>query len=370
MKVEPIRVLAINPGSTSTKIGVFADEKPILEETLRHDPNEIAKFKDMFDQYPFRKQVILDTLDREGINLNKLDAVVARGGLLRPIPGGTYKVNEEMIADLRSAEYGTHASNLGAIIAQEIADQLNIPAFIVDPVVVDELQPVARISGIPEIERRSIFHALNQKAVARRVAQKLGMTYEKSRFIVVHMGGGITVGAHLEGRVIDVNNGLNGEGPFSPERAGTVPVGDLISLCFSGKYFASEIMRMVVGKGGLMGYLGTTDAREVEKMIENGDEKAALIYEAMAYQVAKEIGAYSTVLNGQVDAIILTGGLAYGKSFTKMIQDRVDWIAPVHVVPGENELQALVEGTLRVVRGEEEAKHYPPIEKGVEVVHG
>jgi butyrate kinase len=274
-----------------------------------------------------------------------------------------------MIEDLRSGENGVHASNLGAIIANEIATQLGIPSFIVDPVVVDELQPVAIISGIPEIKRKSIFHALNQKAVARRIAQKIGTSYERANFVVAHMGGGITVGAHYHGRVIDVNNGLDGEGPFSPERAGTIPAGDLVSLCFSGKYFASEIMRMIVGRGGLMGYLGTSDAREVEKRIENGDEKAKLIYEAMAYQVAKEIGSYATVLNGQVDGIILTGGLAYGENFVNLIKERIEWIAPVYVVPGENELQALVEGALRVIRGEEEEKTYPPVEKGVEIAH-
>ncbi len=368
--MEPIRVLAINPGSTSTKIGVFDDEKSIFVETLRHNADEIAQFKELFDQYPFRKQVILDTLDHEGINLNRLDAVVARGGLLKPIPGGTYRVNDKMIKDLRSETYGVHASNLGAIIAQEIAGQLNIPSYIVDPVVVDELQPVARLSGIPQIERRSIFHALNQKAVARRVAKKLGKPYEQSRFIVVHMGGGITAGVHKNGRVIDVNNGLNGDGPFSPERSGTLPVADLVSLCFSGNYLLSEIMQLIVGRGGLVGYLGTNDARDVEQMIEKGDKKAELVYEAMAYQVAKEVGSASTVLSGNVDAIILTGGLAYGESFNQMIRERVDWIAPVHIFPGENELQALVEGALRVIRGEEDAKTYPPLEKGVEVLHG
>ncbi|TCW41224.1 butyrate kinase [Laceyella sacchari] len=368
--VEPIRVLAINPGSTSTKIGVFDDEKAILVETLRHDPDEIAKFNDLFEQYPFRKQVILDTLDREGMNLTRLDAVVARGGLLRPIPGGTYEVNGPMLDDLRSGEYGMHASNLGAVIAHEIASQLNIPSFIVDPVVVDEMEPIAKISGMPAIERRSIFHALNQKAVARRVAKQNGTSYEQVNYIVAHMGGGITVGVHAKGRVIDVNNGLHGDGPFSPERAGSIPVGDLVSLCFSGKYFASEIMRMIVGRGGLMGYLGTTDAREVEERIAQGDEKAKSVYEAMAYQVAKEIGSCAAVLKGKVDGIILTGGLAYGKSFTQMIQERVEWIAPVHLVPGENELQALVEGALRVVRGEETAKNYPPVAEKVGVTHG
>ncbi|SFX04431.1 butyrate kinase [Thermoactinomyces sp. DSM 45891] len=357
---EVLRVLTINPGSTSTKIGVFDNEKAILDITLRHNAKELAQFPELVSQYPFRKQVILDTLDREGMNITRFHAIVARGGLLRPIPGGTYAINDTMLADLRSGRYGMHASNLAGLIASDIANQLQIPAFIVDPVVVDELQPVARISGVPEIERRSIFHALNQKAVARRVAKEQNKRYEEVNYLIVHMGGGITVGAHQKGRVIDVNNGLAGEGPFSPERAGTLPVGDLVALSYSGKYFASEIMKMIVGKGGLMGYLGTTDAREVEERIQEGDTRAKLVYEAMAYQVAKEIGAYAAVLKGEVDQIILTGGLAYGQLFTSMIQERVEWIAPVCVVPGEDELQALAEGALRVLRQEEEAKQYPP----------
>ncbi|MDR6224612.1 butyrate kinase [Desmospora profundinema] len=363
---EPIRVLAINPGSTSTKIGVYDDEKAILEETLRHDAEELARYPDLFDQYPFRKQVILQTLEREGIHLTGLQAVVGRGGLLRPIPGGTYKVNDAMIRDLRSGRYGEHASNLGAVLARDIAETMNIPAFIVDPVVVDELEPIARISGVPEIERRSIFHALNQKAVARRVAEQMGKRYNEINLVVAHMGGGITVGAHRRGRVVDVNNGLHGEGPFSPERAGTLPVGDLVAISYSGKFFASEIMKMIVGKGGLMGYLGTTDARLVENRIREGDEQARLVYHAMAYQVAKEIGSYAAVLEGNVDGIILTGGLAYGELFTEEIRKRTQWIADVHVVPGENELQALVEGAIRVVRGEEEARIYPHGESGKE----
>lgn len=368
--MEPIRVLAINPGSTSTKIGVFASEKPIITVTLRHAPEDLTRFKTLFDQYSFRKKAILDTLDQEGINLTRLDAVVARGGLLRPIPGGTYIVTEQMIADLRSGKYGVHASNLGAIIAQEIANQLHIPAYIVDPVVVDELEPIARISGIPEIERRSIFHALNQKAVARTIAKKNGTHYEKVNYIVCHMGGGITVGAHFKGRVVDVNNGLNGEGPFSPERSGSVPVGDLTALCISGKFSSEEIKKKIVGNGGLMGYLGTSDAVEVEKRIAAGDQQAKLVYEAMAYQIAKEIGSAATVLKGQVDAIILTGGLAYSEVFTSKIKERVKWIAPIFVVPGENELQALVDGALRVIRGEEKAKKYPLVEEEVELTHG
>jgi butyrate kinase len=359
LEQKQYRLLVINPGSTSTKIGIYDNERSIFEETLRHDTAEINKYRNVIDQYEFRKQTILETLNTEGINLQKLSAVVGRGGVLRPIPGGTYRVNEEMIADLRSGRYGEHASNLGGIIAQEIASQFNIPSFIVDPVVVDELEPVARISGVPEIERKSIFHALNQKAVARRVAGQMGKSYTDVRFIVSHMGGGITVGVHKYGRVVDVNNGLHGDGPFSPERAGTVPAGDLVGLSFSGQFFSGEVLRKLVGNGGLVGYLGTNDARRVEEMIEQGDKKAKIVYEAMAYQVAKEIGSCAAVLEGKVDGIILTGGLAYGKAFVQMIEQRVDWIAPVTIVPGENELQALAEGGLRVLRGEEEEKGYP-----------
>ncbi|MDN4074683.1 butyrate kinase [Fictibacillus terranigra] len=352
------RLLVINPGSTSTKIGIFDNERAVFEKTIRHDSDSINRFENSIDQYEFRKNTILETLDHEGINISKLSAVVGRGGLLRPIEGGTYHVNDVMLNDLRNGYAGEHASNLGGIIAFEIASGLNIPAFIVDPVVVDELQPLARISGIPEIKRKSIFHALNQKAVARRVSSLLGKPYSSLRLIVAHMGGGITVGAHLNGKVIDVNNGLHGEGPFSPERSGTVPVGDLVELCFSGEYYADEIMKKLVGQGGLVGYLGTNDAVRVEEMIAKGNEEAKLVYDAMAYQVAKEIGSASTVLKGQVDGIVITGGLAYGKEFVKKIIERVEWIADVIVQPGENELQALAEGGLRVLKGEEEAKEY------------
>ncbi len=353
------RILIINPGSTSTKIGVFDNEVSILEKTIRHDVELTHSFEKMIDQYEFRKKTILETLEENGINLSKINAVCGRGGLLRPIPGGTYAVNQAMLSDLRSGFAGQHASNLGGILAHEIASGLNIPAYIVDPVVVDELEPIARISGFPFIERKSIFHALNQKAVARRVAQDYQKKYEEMNCIVAHMGGGITVGVHQRGRVIDVNNGLHGDGPFSPERAGTVPAGDLVSLCYSGEFYLDEMMKKLVGNGGLFGYLGTSNAVEVEKRIENGDDKAKLVYEAMAYQVAKEIGAASTVLFGKVDTIILTGGLAYGTHFVKMIIDRIHWIADVIVHPGENELQALAEGALRVLRGEEAAKEYP-----------
>ncbi|MDG5470743.1 butyrate kinase [Jeotgalibacillus sp. ET6] len=359
MQETQYRILVINPGSTSTKIGVFDGETAVLEKTIRHETVQIEAYSKIIDQYEFRKMTILEALDEEGINISKLNAVCGRGGLLRPIEGGTYAVNDEMLKDLRAGYSGQHASNLGGIIAYEIASGLNVPAYIVDPVVVDELEDIARVSGFSLIERKSIFHALNQKAVARRVAKELGRKYEQSTFLVTHMGGGITVGVHKNGRVIDVNNGLHGDGPFSPERAGTVPAGDLVELCFSGDYYREEIMKKLVGQGGLVGYLGTNDAVQVEKMISKGNEEAKKVYHAMAYQVAKEIGGAGAVVAGKVDAIILTGGLAYGKDFVNAIREKIDWIADVIVQPGENELQALAEGALRVLREEEEAKEYP-----------
>lgn len=352
------RILTINPGSTSTKIGVFHNERSIFEKTLRHNIEELQRFDRIIDQYEFRKNHILATLHEQGINISKFDAVCARGGLLRPIEGGTYVVNDEMIEDLKSGYAGQHASNLGGIIAREIADGLNIPSYIVDPVVVDEMSVLAKVSGMPEIERKSIFHALNQKAVARKAAASLGKRYENMKMIITHMGGGITIGVHDRGRVVDVNNGLHGEGPFSPERAGTVPAGDLVDLCFSGEYTKEEIMKKLVGTGGLLGYLGTNDAVKVEQMIQGGDEKARFIYDAMAYQVAKEIGAASAALKGEVEAIVLTGGLAYGKSFVSAIRSYIDWISDVLVYPGENELQSLAQGALRVLQGEEQSKQY------------
>ncbi|MUK87185.1 butyrate kinase [Ornithinibacillus sp. L9] len=362
MVQQQYRILVINPGSTSTKIGVFDNEVCIFEKTIRHETKEIAEFNQIIDQYEFRKKVILEQLDYEGINVSKLSAVCGRGGLLRPIEGGTYEVNDAMLHDLQIGYNGEHASNLGGIIAHEIASGLNIPSYIVDPVVVDELEDIARFSGVPEIPRKSIFHALNQKAVARRAAKDLNKPYDDIKLIVTHMGGGITVGAHQYGRVIDVNNGLHGDGPFSPERAGTVPAGDLVSLCFSGEYYRDEVMKKLVGGGGLVAYLQTNDARDVEERIENGDLEAKRVYEAMAYQIAKEIGSMSTVLKGKVDGIVLTGGLAYGKTFIDMISNYVSWIADILVYPGENELQALAEGALRVLRHEEVPKIYPQAE--------
>lgn len=356
--MEAYRILAINPGSTSTKIAVYEGEKEIFETTLRHSNEEIEKYETIFDQYDFRKDVILDTLNENGLNLTKLNAVVGRGGLLKPIQGGTYRVDGAMLEDLKVGVLGQHASNLGGIIANEIATKLNIPSFIVDPVVVDEMQEVARISGMPELERKSIFHALNQKAVARRYAQENNRKYDDINVIVAHMGGGVSVGAHRKGQVVDVNNALDGDGPFSPERAGGLPAGDLAKLCFSGKYTHAEIKKLLKGKGGLVAYLGTNDGRDVTKMIQEGDKNAELVYKALAYQVGKEIGACAAVLKGQVDAIILTGGLAYDSVLTGWINESISFISDVVKYPGEDEMSALALGALRVLKGEEEALQY------------
>ena len=352
------KLLIINPGSTSTKIGVYEDEKEILEETLRHSSDEIAKYETIFDQLDFRKNVILDVLKEKNFDISTLDAVVGRGGLLKPIPGGTYEVTEALMEDLKNGVQGQHASNLGGILSNEIASGLNIPAFIVDPVVVDELEDVARISGVPELPRKSIFHALNQKAVAKRYGKESGQGYENLNLIVTHMGGGVSVGAHKKGKVVDVNNALDGDGPFSPERAGGVPVGELINMCFDRKYSKEEIYRKIVGKGGCVAYLNTNDFRDVIKMSEEGDKKAQLIYDAFIYQVSKEIGSMATVLEGKVDRIILTGGLAYSDKVVNDIKKRTGWISEIKVYPGEDELLALAQGALRVLNGEEQAKQY------------
>lgn len=352
-------MLIINPGSTSTKIGLYRDDEPLRIETLRHSAAELAPFPRLIDQFPFRRDLILSWLAGLGVAVTDLDAVVGRGGLLRPIPGGTYRVDEAMLADLRLGVQGEHASNLGAPIAVEIAAAAGgRPAFIVDPVVVDELEPVARVTGRPEIPRRSIFHALNQKAVARRAARELGLAYEELNLIVVHLGGGISVGAHRRGRVIDVPNALDGEGPLSPERAGTVPSVGLVHLAFSWRYTLPELSRMIVGRGGLVAHLGSNDAREVEARIQAGDAEAERVYRAMAYQTAKEIGRAAAALSGRVDAVLLTGGLAHSQLLTGWIREQTDWIAPDRVYPGEDELQALAEGALRVLRGEEAAQEY------------
>lgn len=352
------KLLAINPGSTSTKISVFEDEKEIFGENLRHSVEEISKFKNVVDQKKFRTEVILKILKDNNIDIKELDAIVGRGGILKPIPSGTYNVNDKMMRDLINGVHGEHASNLGGIIAKEIADSIGKSAFIVDPVGVDELEDIARISGNPELPRRSIFHALNQKAVSKRYAKENFKSYEDVNLIVAHMGGGVSIGAHKKGKVIDVNNTLDGEGPFSPERSGGVPVRDLVRLCFSGKYTQEEVLKKITGKGGFVAYLNTNDARVVENSALKGEGKAKLVHDAMGYQVAKEIGAAAIVLNGKVDAIILTGGMAYGKPMVDLIRKKVAFIAPIIVYPGEDEMLALAQGTIRVLSEEEDVREY------------
>ncbi len=357
--MKEIRIIAINPGSTSTKIAVFQNTDPIFLTNIKHTQEELAPFPKITDQFEFRKNIILEQLKEAEINLDRINAVVGRGGLLKPIPSGVYEVNDIMVQDLTHSPLGEHASNLGGLIARDMVKALpGAKAYITDPVVVDELQDLARIAGHPLFERISIFHALNQKAVAREFARATQKKYEDLNLIVVHLGGGITVGAHYKGRVIDVNQGLDGEGPFSPERSGTLPVGQLATLCYSGKYTLAEVRKMIKGEGGLVAYLGTNNAYEVEKMVEAGNEKAKLIYNAMAYQVAKCIGEMFAVLKCNVDAILITGGIAYDRGFVDYIQQHVFRMAPIHVFPGEDEMRALALNGLMVIRGEMEAKEY------------
>ncbi|MCI8530798.1 MAG: butyrate kinase [Lachnospiraceae bacterium] len=353
-----IKSLIINPGSTSTKIGVFEDETLLFDETLRHSTEEIGQFDSIVAQKDFRKKIITDFLESKNFDIKSLNVVVGRGGMLKPIPGGTYAVTEELLADLKIGVQGQHASNLGGILAKEIADFIGAPSYIVDPTVVDELMPIARYSGVPELPRVSIFHALNQKAVAKRYAKEVGKSYESLRLIVVHMGGGVSVGAHEGGKVVDVFNALDGDGAFSPERAGAVPSGALVKMCFSGKYTEKEVYGKLVGNGGFNAYLGTNDMREVTKRANEGDEKAAETKQAFLLQVAKDIGSMACVLSGRVDQIIVTGGIAYGADVVAALKERAEWIAPFTVYPGEDELLALAQGALRVLNGEEEAKVY------------
>jgi butyrate kinase len=352
-------ILAINPGSTSTKFSLFEEENLVFEKNLRHTTEELKCFEKITDQFHFRKDLIMYELSERKINLKSITAVVGRGGLVKPIESGIYPVNQSMKEDLIAGVMGQHASNLGGLIASDIASELpSATAYIVDPVVVDELLDVARISGHPIIERRSIFHALNQKAVARIYADSIGRKYEDLNLIIAHMGGGVSVGAHLKGKVVDVNNALDGDGPFSPERAGGLPSGQLAELCFSGKLSHCEVKSMLTGKGGMVAYLGTNSFIEVCKMASNGDKKAILIIDAASYQISKQIGAMAAVLQGNVDAIILTGGLAYEEDFVNSIKNRIVFIAPVKVYPGEDEMKALAFNGLLALDGKIEIKNY------------
>ena len=353
-----VKSLIINPGSTSTKIGVFEDETLLFEETLRHSTEEISQYASIVDQKDFRKKIITDLLKEKDFDIKSLGMVVGRGGMLKPIPGGTYAVTDDLLEDLKIGKQGQHASNLGGILAREIADEIGVPSYIVDPVVVDELAPVARYSGVKELPRTSVFHALNQKAVAKRYSKESGKAYDSMNLIVVHMGGGVSVGAHEKGKVIDVFNALDGDGAFSPERAGAVPSGALIKMCFSGEYTEKEVYSKIVGKGGFNSYLGTNDMRNVIKMIEEGNEEAKAMFDAFIFQVIKDIGSMACVLNGKVDQIIVTGGIAYNAKVIEALKEKAGWIAPFTVYPGEDELLALVQGGLRVLNGEEKAMEY------------
>lgn len=353
-----IKSLIINPGSTSTKIGVFEDENLLFEETLRHSTEEIAQYASIVDQKDFRKNIILDLLASKDFDIKSLDVVVGRGGMLKPIPGGTYAVSDDLLKDLKIGRQGQHASNLGGILAREIGDSIHVPSYIVDPVVVDELEDIARFSGVPELPRTSVFHALNQKAVAKRYAKENGRAYDSLNLVVVHMGGGVSVGAHRQGKVVDVFNALDGDGAFSPERAGAVPSGALIKMCFSGKFTEKEVYKKIVGNGGFNAYLGTNDMRDVEKMAADGDEKAARLRDAFIQQVAKDIGSMACVLNGKIDQIIVTGGIAYDKGVVSGLKEKCEWMAPFTVYPGEDELLALAQGAIRVMTGEEKAMEY------------
>lgn len=350
------KILVINPGSTSTKVSYFEDEKEIYKEKIEHPIEELKKFERIFDQYEFRKRSILEFLKKHSINEKDLSCVVGRGGVLRPISAGTYIINEKMIEDLRNAPV-EHASNLGPVIAYEIAKSLKIPAYTVDPVVVDEFPDIARISGLKEINRKSRFHALNTRYVAKKRAEMLGKSIKDFNFIVAHLGGGISIVAFEKGRAIDVND-PSSSGPFSPERPGGLPSIDIVEMCYSGKYTKSEIKKKLMGEGGIVSYLGTNDIREVEKMIDSGDSYAKLIFEAMAYQIAKDIVASAVVLKGKVDEIIFTGGMSNSKRLIDLISDRVSFISKIFLFPGEMEQEALCFGALSVLKGEEEAKIY------------
>lgn len=349
----------INPGSTSTKVAVYEDDREILSKNIEHSPDILAKYDKVFDQFDYRLEMIEETVREQGIDLSKFTAILARGGNMKPVTGGTYLVNDEMVEDLKLGVMGQHPNNMGGCLARKLADENGLKAYVVDPVIVDEFEPVSRISGSPLIKRKSKDHPLNQKAVARAAAESMGKRYDEINAIVVHMGGGVSVGIHKKGKLVDVNNSLDGDGPMSPNRPGGLPFGAVVDLCFSGKYTKEQLMKTFVGGSGLFGYLGTMDAREVVSRIESGDKKAKLVYEAMAYQIAKEIGAAAAALKGKVDCICLTGGLAYDELLTGWIREYTEFIAPIKLYPGEHEMLALARGVKRVLDGEEELMPYP-----------
>jgi len=352
-----LNILAFNIGSTSTKVAFFSSGEEVSRETIEYKSEVLAQYADFKDQLPMREKDIEVFFKRQGLEKKNLDMIVSRGGAGKPAPAGAYRINKVMCEDVLSGRYAKHPANLGPPIAYKMARKFGAKAIVIDPPTTDEFHSLARVTGIPELERQSAFHALNQKAAARRAARDIGKRYETVNFIVAHLGGGITIGAHRRGSVIDATHGIS-EGPLTPERAGALPVIPLIELAFSGQFDMRKLQRKLVGQGGLFAYLGTTDATKVEKMIQEGNEKAKFIYEVMIYQIAKDIGAMAAVLKGEMDGIVLTGGLAHSEMITSGIKEYVEFLAPVFIYPGEDEMRALEEGALRVLRGEEEIKDY------------
>lgn len=352
-------ILVINPGAGSTRVALFKDAKSIFEENIRHTPDELLQFPKIIDQYQFRKDKIMKSLEAEEIELKSLSAIVGRGGPFKPLTSGTYLVNDKLIQDIKSGNYQSeHPSLLGVMIAKEIADILHINAYFVDPVSVDEFWEISRFSGLKEIKRKALSHALNVRMVAKKTAKKLKKTYEKCNFIIVHLGTGITVAAHLKGKQVDASN-ANEDGPLSPQRTGSLPTMPLVELCFSGKYQFADIEKKLLRQGGLLSYLGTDDIQEVEERIDKGNKEAELVYNAMIYQIAKDIGAYAVVLKGEIDAIIITGGIAYSKNFVEKLKEWVKFLCSTfYVYPGEGEMEALALGVLRILQKEEKAKNY------------
>jgi butyrate kinase len=356
-----INIMVLNLGSTSSKIAIYNGCTMVNTESVKHTAEVLAMFNSVWDQLDYRKDCLLGVIDRWKVAIEDIDVIACRGGCIKPVPSGIYKINKAMIADIKSGTYGIHPTGLGNIIAFNLGNQFNIPALTVDTPATDELCEEARFSGIPQVTRVSSFHALNQKATARKIASEIGRNYEDLNMIVAHLGGGISVGAHLKGKIVDANNALNGDGPFSPERAGSLPAGDLVALCFSGKYTEVEMKKLLTGRGGLMAYLNTTDAQEVENRISRGDKRAEQVYNAMIYQIAKEIGACAAVLDGEVDAIALTGSLAYSEHLVSRLMNKISFIATVYLNPGENEMQALAEGALRYYSGAEQLSEYTTV---------
>jgi len=352
------RILVLNMGSTSTKIAVYSEKEKIWSESISHPRGELALYEEYMGQYAYRKKIILSVLKDKGEIIDNFTAIVSRGGTIKPVSGGVYIINQTMLDDAWSGYYGEHPCNIGGQIAFDLSKEYNIPALTVDPPVCNEMCTEAKYSGLPEIERKAVFQALNQRAIARRYCSDLGVDYKEVDLIVAHMGGGVSVAAHKKGKIVDVNNALAGDGPFALERSGGLPVGDLINICYSGRYEREEVLRLVNGKGGMAAYLKTTDAREIESRISQGDSYALEVTKAMTYQIAKEINGISAVFNGEVDAILLTGGLAYWDRFVDFIKERVSFIAPIYRYPGENEMESLVFGALRYLNGEEKAQDY------------